>query len=258
MRLARWIAIGIVMASARTASFAAPPDGVTLLVGRGPNPQQDVSLTWTGASPPYKIYRSTAPQNLLGPAQQVAQTSTQAWVDVAPVGTALYYLVAPPGCPDVVADGGFEAGQFAGIWAEASSNFGTPICDEINCGPLYGPRSGANWVWFGGIQSRDVASVTQTVVITPGVATLKFWLEVPSCDGGGSDDLTVTLDSTTVFATTDLDPFCNTNGYRQITVNVSAFANGTAHVLRIASDTGPNPHQITSFNIDDVSLTVCP
>jgi hypothetical protein len=243
--------------SACIGAFAAAPDGVTLHAAHGQS-QQDVSLTWAGASSPYRVYRSSSPQNLAGPANQIGQTTNLAWVDVAPVGSALYYLVTPPSCPNVVADGGFEAGQFAGIWAEASTNFGTPICDEFNCGVMFTPRSGAGWVWFGGIQSREVASVTQSVVIAPGVATLTFWLEVPGCDGGGSDSFVVTIDSTTVFATNDLDPYCNTRGYRLVSVNVSAFANGATHVLRIKSDTGPNPHAITSFNVDDVSLAVCP
>jgi len=257
MRVARSIALGIFITSACMGSFAATPDGLTLHVNHGAS-LQDVSLTWAGASAPYVIYRSNAPQGLVSAADQIGQTANQAWADVAPLGSALYYLVTPPSCPEAVADGGFEAGQFAGIWAEASTNFGTPICDAFNCPGMFSPRSGADWAWFGGIQTKEIASVTQTVVIAPGVATLTFWLEVPGCDGGGSDTFAVTIDSTTVFATNDLDPFCNTRGYRLVSVNVSAFANGAAHVLRIKSDTGPNPHAFTSFNVDDVSLVVCP
>ncbi|MCB0785431.1 MAG: hypothetical protein KDB87_08920, partial [Flavobacteriales bacterium] len=49
-------------------------------------------------------------------------------------------------------DGGFEGGAGGGAWTEASTNFGTPLCDA-GCGTCGGPcvsRTGTWYVWFGG------------------------------------------------------------------------------------------------------------
>ena len=52
---------------------------------------------------------------------------------------------------NVVQDGGFEAGTPNPFWTEASTNFGTPLCDEAGCGNGGGtsfPLTGSWWAWF--------------------------------------------------------------------------------------------------------------
>ena len=74
-----------------------------------------------------------------------------------------------PLAPVPIADPGFEAGPFGGVWTESSTNFGTPICDVGGCGTGTGtgPNSGSFWVWFGGIGAFEEASVSQSVTIPP-------------------------------------------------------------------------------------------
>ena len=66
---------------------------------------------------------------------------------------------------ELVNDGGFELGPFAGAWIESSTNFGTPICDTFFCGTGTSPDptvDGDFWCWFGGISGvSETGSVIQ-------------------------------------------------------------------------------------------------
>jgi len=158
---------------------------------------------------------------------------------------------------NVVADPSFEDGTPNSFWAEASTNFGTPLCDELGCGNgggTAGPRTGAWWAWFGGAgTSFELGSVEQSVVIDSGTATLEFYLWNGASSGNGVDDLVVSIDGNTVFSVIEGDP-AYTGGYTLVQVDVSAYADGNAHDLLFESTcTGTNT---TNFSVDDVSLTV--
>ena len=62
-------------------------------------------------------------------------------------------------CPggNCATDFGFEAGSPNPFWAEASTNFETPLCTINLCGfgTGTGPRSGDWWTWFGGIGAPE-------------------------------------------------------------------------------------------------------
>lgn len=162
---------------------------------------------------------------------------------------------------DAVADGSFEDGTPSTFWTEASTNFGTPICDVAGCGVGggTGPRTGDFWTWFGGTASNEEGSMTQSVTIPAAAsASLTFWLEVPVCDPGSAADdfMEVTVDGTQVFLVDATSPLCGTIGYGQQTVDVSAWADGGAHTLEFHSIT---TGQIVNFFVDDVALgaTAC-
>ncbi|HET9494904.1 MAG TPA: zinc-dependent metalloprotease family protein, partial [Chloroflexia bacterium] len=79
----------------------------------------------------------------------------------------------PTSCPvqNVIVDGSFEAGSPNPYWDEGSTNFGTPLCDAASCGTgggTAGPRTGAWWSWFGGVQAVEDAFVSQSVNIPAG------------------------------------------------------------------------------------------
>ena len=158
---------------------------------------------------------------------------------------------------NLVVDGGFEAGIPNPHWSEASTNFGTPLCDVQGCGAGSGsgPRGGSFWAWFGGIATYEQASVSQPVVIPAGTATLSFWLEQPSCDSA-ADYLVVKLDNTQVLRITASGPRCGVLGYVQQTVNANAWANGSSHTLTFQSETFANNGGISNFFVDDVRLDV--
>lgn len=162
---------------------------------------------------------------------------------------------------EAVADGSFEDGTPNSFWTEASSNFGTPVCDAGTCGVGggTGPRTGDFWTWFGGIAGAEEGSMTQSVTFPAGgSATLTFFLEAAVCDAGsGADDfMEVTVDGTQVYRVDATSPLCNVVGYAQQSVDVSAFADGGAHTLEFHSIISG---QIVNFFVDDVSLgaTVC-
>jgi len=156
---------------------------------------------------------------------------------------------------DVVADGSFEAGPDGGIWNEYSLNFGTPICDVASCGTGKGtgPRTGVYWVWFGGVADYEEGSMDQDVVIPVGAKYLIFWVEQTVCDSA-DDYLEVTLDGNSLFFTDGGDSACGVVGYRQIVIDIEAFADGDSHNLMFASETSATNGGVGNFFVDDVSI----
>ena len=146
----------------------------------------------------------------------------------------------------IVSDGSFEAGTPNSFWNEASTNFGTPLCNS-GCG---GPpaNTGAWYAWFGGTASMETGSVDQDVTIPSGTADLTFWLLMGS--GGGTGFLNVDIDNTVVFSVTEVDVGTYGN-YTEVTIDVSAFADGGSHNLRFLSTTSG---AVLNFFVDDVAL----
>jgi hypothetical protein len=159
----------------------------------------------------------------------------------------------------VVTDCSFEAGAFGGTWTEASTNFGTPICDTGSCGtggaPI-GPNSGAFWTWFGGIGAFEEGSVSQSVTIpAAATGTLTFFVMAPVCSGDAPDFVEATLDGTSVWSINATNALCGTDtAYTQISVDVSAYADGGSHTLAFHSVVN-GVSGTTNFFIDDIDLT---
>ncbi len=163
---------------------------------------------------------------------------------------------------EAIQDGSFEDGSPNSFWAEASTNFGTPLCTVAGCGTGTGtgPRTGTWWAWFGGIAApTEEGSVTQSVTFpSGGSASLTFFLEMPACGtgSGANDFLEVTVDGTQVFLVDATSPLCNTVGYQQQTVDLSAYADGAAHTVAFHSITTV---ESINFFVDDASIasTTC-
>jgi uncharacterized repeat protein (TIGR01451 family) len=156
-----------------------------------------------------------------------------------------------------VNDGSFEAGTPNPYWTEYSYNFGTVLCTEDDCGTGGGtsyPRTGDWWAWFGGLDGAyEEGSVSQSVTIpSGGPATLTFYVMNGYCSGDPEDYLEVTMDGTQLWQTTGASPECGTTSYRQITVDVSAYADGAAHTLEFHSEIFGSDN--SNFALDDVSL----
>ena len=175
---------------------------------------------------------------------------------IAVVVSSLLLASAAAWAAVVTQDGGFELGTPNSAWDEASTNFGTPLCTVGLCGTGggTGPRSGSWWAWFGGINGLEVGSVHQDVVIGSGTASLTFWLEVPSTNGDPEDFLAVSIDETEIFRVTG-DAAAAYADYAQVTLDVSAFADGGNHTLKFDS-TVTSGEIVTNFFVDDVSLDV--
>ena len=154
----------------------------------------------------------------------------------------------------VVNDPGFELGTPNAAWNESSTNFGTPLCSLLDCGDGggTGPRSGAFWAWFGGIDVFEEGAVSQTIALpSVGSASLTFWLELPVCSGLASDFMEVNLDGTQVFVVNGTDPACGSIGYVQQTVDISAYAGQIVDLEFHSIISGASD---MNFFVDDVDI----
>ena len=92
------------------------------------------------------------------------------------------------------------------------------------------------------------------MTIPYGQATLSYWYRFGRVSAPFDATLTVSLDGTAVDMTTE--PVLAQGGYVQHVVDVSAWADGAAHVLRF--DYAKPTNGRTSATVDDVSLDVEP
>ncbi|MBK9119984.1 MAG: hypothetical protein IPM18_10365 [Phycisphaerales bacterium] len=174
----------------------------------------------------------------------------------------------PDGIPDecqlgavpiqnVVADGSFEGGSPNASWAEASSNFGSPLCTRALCtsNPAFNPQDGLWWAWFGGIEGVSETGSLEQVVTIPAQppALLTFYLQIPNASGNGVDFFTASIDGNVVFSALESDAPSYAE-YTLVTVDVSAYANGGTHTLRFDSTTTGTG--LTNFFLDNVALGV--
>ena len=172
------------------------------------------------------------------------------------------FLPITPFAPgtDLVVDGGFESGTPSAGWTEASTNFGTTICDAGTCGTGTGtgPHSGTFWSWFGGAAGAlEIGEVTQSITIPTGSASLEFWTELIVCDSA-DDFMEARIDGNMVYRVQGDDAACGTLGYAMQTVDVSAYADGTVHTLSFYSETIGTNGGGTNFFLDDVALLSVP
>ncbi len=165
-----------------------------------------------------------------------------------------------PSCSNlIVTDCSFESGTPSTGWIEASSNFGTPICDTAGCGtggaPI-GPNSGSFWVWFGGVASDEEGSVTQSITIpAASTATLSFAFMAPVCSGDAPDFVEATIDGVSVWSADGANAtYCDIDtAYSTISVDVSSYADGASHTLAFHSHVF-GVSGTSNFWIDDVDL----
>ncbi|MDZ4860894.1 MAG: hypothetical protein SGI88_18115 [Candidatus Hydrogenedentes bacterium] len=156
-----------------------------------------------------------------------------------------------------LADGGFEAGRFAGVWKEASTNFDTPICSFAVCGDGSGTaeaRSGSFWAWFGGSDDNVEKAKLQQNVRFPsgGNATLQFYLWIGDSSPDGKDWLRVFIDGDRVFNVKESSNQYD-DGYTLVSIDVSAYADGAKHKLLFKNKCTGDGN--SNFNLDDVSIT---
>jgi hypothetical protein len=169
-------------------------------------------------------------------------------------------LTSPANAAEILLDGGFEAGASGDSpnWTEADSSFGTPLCTDADCGTGGGaspPHAGTVWAWFGGVATAGhTGSLSQTLVIPSGTASLTYWYRNGTVTTPFTATLTVKVDGTTV--KTHTEAAVAEAAYSLQTVDISAFANGASHTLSfnyLNGATGTN-----SMVVDDVSIDSTP
>jgi len=160
---------------------------------------------------------------------------------------------------NAVTEGGFEGGATSTAWTQSSTSFGTPLCDSTcTSNPDLGPRTGAWWAWFGGYNAgTEIASLSQSVYLGAGPASVAFYLRIPSNTGTAADFMKLSVDGTAVFTVTGLD-FAAYAAYTEVNVDISAWGNGANHTIGIDSTAFGTETVIPSFFVDDVVVNACP
>jgi hypothetical protein len=153
-------------------------------------------------------------------------------------------------------DFSFEAGTPNPYWMEASTNFGTPLCNPDCQGDF---ASDGEWfVWFGGVMAIEEASVSQEVMIPDageGSVTLDFQLWFAAAAGTGDDIFEVEIDGNTEFMITDFDAATYGAAYSTVTIDATAYGDGEAHTVTLRSSvTG---EALSNIFVDEVNLIVC-
>ncbi len=159
---------------------------------------------------------------------------------------------------NVVNDPSFEAGTPSNYWVEASTNFGTPLCDYNSCGDCGGPcvaKTGNWFAWFGGITALEIGSLSQSVTIPVGTsANLSFWFKIAVASSVDADDsIYVQIDGNTLWIAKNVDSLTYLN-YTEVNIPIDAYANGGSHTLLFSSVT--HGTDVTDYILDDVSIVV--
>jgi len=159
---------------------------------------------------------------------------------------------------NAVPEGGFEGGSPNPDWAEASTNFGTPLCTDELCGTNSGPNTGTWFAWFGGIAAVEEGSVQQSFIIEATDTELTFARQLPACDSA-DDFVRLTLDGTMVWEKDGADPACGELDYFTETIDLAGAPGGPynddqAHTIRFESSIFSPDEEFSNFFIDDVSI----
>jgi hypothetical protein len=156
-----------------------------------------------------------------------------------------------------IVDGSFEAfaDPATSGWAQASTNYGTPLCDVACSGGTNLAYDGAIWAWFGGaaVGAEELGSLSQQALIPAGTnATITFWAFVVGGEGiPASEHVDFYIDGQILLGISAADS-ADFAAWTEVTVDVSDFADGDAHTL------GFNGYAYEGSNIfiDAVTLTV--
>ncbi|HNT78490.1 MAG TPA: hypothetical protein PKH77_26050, partial [Anaerolineae bacterium] len=147
---------------------------------------------------------------------------------------------------DAIQDGGFELGTPNPHWSEYSSGGRDLIT-------THQPHTGSYGVRMGGTYN-EITGLAQTLTIPQGTATLRFWLAM-GIEIGSSPDaddwMQVYLDGNFLF-TVNGSQYASYFSYTEVTVDVSAYADGGSHQLRFNSYN--DSAMYSRFFVDDVSL----
>ncbi|MEN9640460.1 MAG: hypothetical protein RLZZ262_2329 [Bacteroidota bacterium] len=154
-------------------------------------------------------------------------------------------------------DPSFEGGTDASGWAQASTNFGTPLCTEALCGNCGGnciAYEGDWYAWFGGTGAGvdEEGVVSQVLTIPNGTsASLSFWCVIgASVDSSAMEYVDVYIDGQILWSLRA--DMLNYYTYTQKTIDISAFTDGQSHTLGLAGYSQGG----TSIIFDAFNLTV--
>jgi hypothetical protein len=156
-----------------------------------------------------------------------------------------------------IVDGSFEAflDPATSGWAQASTTFGTPLCDASCSGGTNLAYDGDIWSWFGGAAdgTEELTSLSQEALIPAGTnATITFWALVLGGPGySASEHVDFYIDGEILQGISMADSLEYAQ-WTEVSVDVSDFADGDAHILGFNGYS----YEGSSIFIDAVTLTV--
>jgi hypothetical protein len=157
----------------------------------------------------------------------------------------------------LVQDGGFEAGAGPTAWKQSSLFYTYLLCYYDICGGV-GPRTGTYWVVFGDTgTAAEQAYIEELGEIPAGSRYLTFYLWWSSSVVTPNDPsamFKVSIDGNTVFSLTPATAGAYSAAYTRVVVDISAYADGTDHMLRF-EETNAASGGSTTINLDDVSIS---
>lgn len=158
---------------------------------------------------------------------------------------------------NAITNGDFET---ATGWVEQSGRFESLICtlDLCGAGGLNAPEQGRGWLWLGGTQGVEVASIEQPITLLGSDDTLTFDLAIPACESA-TDSLAVVIDGVSVLQVTGDDPQCGSSAYQSRSISLAAapggpYNDGLEHTLRIVAQTQGLSDRPTSFFVDNLRV----
>ncbi len=152
------------------------------------------------------------------------------------------------GSDDDVVDGGIEAGP-GGAWTETGTQF-EPICSEFFCGAALA-ADGEFFAWFGGSSMPNAQTLTQDVTISTSATDLTFDLLIGICDSA-ADSLTVEIDGNVEYTNACV---ADTEGYEQVSVDVSAYADGGTHTVSFIGNTVAANGGNSNYFVDNIAIS---
>lgn len=159
---------------------------------------------------------------------------------------------------NLVQDSSFEAGYPNNWWVEHSTNFSHLICNNT-CGNAPGvkPRTGTHFVWLGGSAAQvEIGRIYQYITIPSGkIVNLSFFMKTPTVAPNLLDYFQVVVDSTVIFNITSADSAYYKYEYREVNIDISAFADGGSHKLKFRCYQTASLG-VTNYLLDDISVSV--
>jgi subtilisin len=115
-------------------------------------------------------------------------------------------------------------------------------------------RTGAHFIFFGGLPLPTAAFATQTFLIPKEASRLNFWLKIPPpASGNPADILRVLIDGKEHFTITS-EKAIEYIDYKLVTLDIHDYADGKLHDLFFYSEVYGHDTATTAFLIDDIEL----
>jgi len=184
-----------------------------------------------------------------------ASTLASASPSSQPADYLMRPAAVPSACSEGIVNGGFENGPGIGVLPWVTS---TLSADDMVASIT--PHSGTYHIWLGGYNNA-IDTLYQTISIPASIssASLTYWWRMGSSEGTSTayDILTVTVRSSggaLLQILEVLDNRATRNQWTQSTSDLAAYAGQT---VRLHFQATTDSSEVTSFFIDDVSLSVC-